>query len=292
MTTSHRPQADGQTERQNLVLEDALRCVVSYHGDDWNRHLGTIEYAHATLVNASTKMSPFEVDTGRKVSNLIAEEMNGIVSSDLTVSIAEYAKRFATERQKIVNQARMNLLQAQERQKMYYDRKRRDVQFKAGDLVLLDTKNVPLKTVNANTDLKKAKLAAKKIGPFEIEHMINDNVAKLKLQRNMKRLNPTFNIDLLSHYRVGTSQFPGRPLPKATPIVLDMDTGEELHIVEQMIRPRQFHRQKEWLVKWHGLPSHESIWERERSIKHVSHWNQLLEDFHHRQREVKSGGMS
>ncbi|KAF1319591.1 polyprotein, partial [Globisporangium splendens] len=117
MTTSHRPQADGQTERQNLVLEDALRCVVSYHGDDWNRHLGTIEYAHATLVNVSTKMSPFELDTGRKVSNLIAEEINGIASSDFTVSIAEYAKRFATERQKIVNQARRNLLQAQERQK-------------------------------------------------------------------------------------------------------------------------------------------------------------------------------
>ena len=30
MTTSHRTQADGQTERQNLILEDALRCMVSY----------------------------------------------------------------------------------------------------------------------------------------------------------------------------------------------------------------------------------------------------------------------
>ncbi|KAE9315814.1 hypothetical protein PR003_g18892 [Phytophthora rubi] len=34
MTTAHRAQADGQTERQNLVLEDALRCMISYHGDD------------------------------------------------------------------------------------------------------------------------------------------------------------------------------------------------------------------------------------------------------------------
>ncbi|KAF1331550.1 Retroelement pol polyprotein, partial [Globisporangium splendens] len=292
MTTSHRPQADGQTERQNLVLEDALRCVVSYHGDDWNRHLGTIEYAHATLVNVSTKMSPFELDTGRKVSNLIAEEINGIASSDFTVSIAEYAKRFATERQKIVNQARRNLLQAQERQKKYYDRKRRDVKFKSGDLVMLDTKNLPLKTVNVNTDLKKAKLAAKKIGPFEIEHMVNDNVARLKLPRSMQRLNPTFNIDLLSPYSVNISKFPGRPLPKATPIILDTETGEELHIVEQLLKFRHFNRQREWFVKWHGLPSHESTWERERTIKHVSHWHQLTQDFHNRQREVKAGGMS
>ena len=31
MTPAHRAQADGQTERQNLVVEDALRCMVSYH---------------------------------------------------------------------------------------------------------------------------------------------------------------------------------------------------------------------------------------------------------------------
>ena len=42
MTTSNRAQADGQTERQNLILEDALRCMVSYHGSDWPDHLGTI----------------------------------------------------------------------------------------------------------------------------------------------------------------------------------------------------------------------------------------------------------
>ena len=47
MTTSHRAQADGQTKRRNLVLEDALRCMVSYHGMDWVNYLRTIEYAHA-----------------------------------------------------------------------------------------------------------------------------------------------------------------------------------------------------------------------------------------------------
>lgn len=34
MTTSYRAQADGQRERQNLILEDALRYMVSYHGND------------------------------------------------------------------------------------------------------------------------------------------------------------------------------------------------------------------------------------------------------------------
>ncbi|KAJ8571484.1 hypothetical protein ON010_g5351 [Phytophthora cinnamomi] len=126
MTTAHRAQADGQTERQNLVLEDALRCMISYHGDDWVKHLGTIEYAHSTLVNSST---PSERDTGRNVSNIVAEEME----------------------------------EAQASQKEYYDRKRRQLVFQRGELVQFDTKNLPLKTVNKNPELKKAELAAKKL---------------------------------------------------------------------------------------------------------------------------------
>ena len=74
MTTLHRAQADGQTERQNLVLEDALRCMVSYRGMNWVNYLGTIEYAHATLVSSSTQLSPFQLDTGREVNNAIALE--------------------------------------------------------------------------------------------------------------------------------------------------------------------------------------------------------------------------
>ena len=69
MTTSYRAQADGQTERQNLILEDALRCMISYHGRDWSDYLGTIEYAHSNLVSASTVMSPFEIDTAREERN-------------------------------------------------------------------------------------------------------------------------------------------------------------------------------------------------------------------------------
>ena len=64
-SSAGRAQTDGQTERQNRTLEDALRCMVSYIGDDWAHHLGTIEYAHMTLVQGSTGRTPFEVDTGR-----------------------------------------------------------------------------------------------------------------------------------------------------------------------------------------------------------------------------------
>ncbi|CAI5708325.1 unnamed protein product [Peronospora effusa] len=193
MTTAHRAQSDGQKERQNLVLEDALRCLVAFSGDNWVKLLGTVEYAHATSINASTKITAFEINTGKKVSTLLFheyKEYDGLGSQP----ISEFVSKFAKDRQDVVRKAPKPLDQAQERQKKYYDSKEKKLTFNVGDLVLLDTKNLPLRTVNAHIGLKKAKLAAKKVGPFEIIKMINPNVAKLKLPRNLNKLHSSFNI--------------------------------------------------------------------------------------------------
>ncbi|OWZ19854.1 polyprotein [Phytophthora megakarya] len=188
MTTAHRAQADGQTERRNLGLEYALRGMVTYHGDDWEKNFGAIAYAHSALVNAPTKLTLFDVGTGRKVSHIIAE-----------------------------------------------------VVFKQCDLVLLDTKNLPLRTVNKNTELKKTNLMAKK-------RMINGNVAKLILQISIKRLNPTFNIELLTHFQTNRADFPNRPIPKAVQLISGDETGEELLIVEKRLKKRTRRRKREWLI--------------------------------------------
>ncbi|OWZ12730.1 hypothetical protein PHMEG_00014057 [Phytophthora megakarya] len=108
----------------------------------------------------------------------------------------------------------------------------------------------------------------------------------------MKRLNPTFNIELLTHYQTNRTDFPNRPIPKAVPLILDDETGEELYIVEKLLKKRTRRRKREWLIKWHGLPEHEATWEREAKIKHVSHWRQLLEEFQSRQGDLNPGEMS
>ncbi|DAZ93820.1 TPA: hypothetical protein N0F65_004209 [Lagenidium giganteum] len=83
--------------------------------------------------------------------------------------------------------------------------------------------------------LTKAKLAARKIGPFQIEHIIIENVAKLILPRNLKRLHSSFNVDLLSHFVESPDRFDSRPIPKAIPVILT-DEGEELHLVEKLLK--------------------------------------------------------
>ena len=220
--------------------------------------LGTVEYAHATSVNASTKLTPFEIDTGRKVSNLFAHECkdyDGMDPQPIPEFASKFASKVAKDRHDLVRKARENLEQAQERQKKYYDSKRTSLTFSVGVLVLLDTKKPSTQTVNPHIELKKANLTARKVGPFEIISMINPNVAKLKIPRNMKRLHPSYNVDLLYTYTPNASEFAGRPIPKVSPIILEADTGKELHIVEKLLRCRQRSRQVEWLVKWRGLRS-------------------------------------
>ncbi|TYZ69122.1 hypothetical protein PybrP1_010231, partial [[Pythium] brassicae (nom. inval.)] len=105
-----------------IISDHSLRCMVSYQGSDWAEQLGTIEYAHATLVSASTGFSPFEVDTGRKERSAWQSTLDPNTTEKTT---AEYARVFAEEKQKIICEARKNLLKAQASQKKYYDEKRR-----------------------------------------------------------------------------------------------------------------------------------------------------------------------
>ncbi|ETV63990.1 hypothetical protein H257_19075 [Aphanomyces astaci] len=151
------------------------------------------------------------------------------------------------------------------------------VEFNEGDYAMLATRNIPLKHAQVKNKNVMAKLVPRFIGPFKIQEVVNANAMWLKLPRSMRRLHDVFNVDRLKHHVQNPERFQGRPIPKVTPIILD-DSGNELHIVEALLKQRQFNRKKEYLVQWNGLPEHEATRELEGSIKHVSHFKRLLED--------------
>jgi hypothetical protein len=267
MTTAGRAQADGATERQNRTLEDSLRCQVSYLGEDWADHLATIEYAHQGLVQASTGLTPFEIDTGRRLRNPVV---------DALLSKNEFAKNFAEHRQEILKLAQENLKKAQARQKAYYDSKRSKVEFHLGDLVMLATRHIPLKHAQRVNRSERPKLVPRFIGPFEIVQVINPNAMRLKLPKSMQQLHDVFNVDRLKHYRQNPVQFAARPIPKVTPILLDEATGEESFIIEALLDKRRTPQGVDYLVKWHGYPPSEASWEPQANIKHVAHFKRLI----------------
>ncbi|GMF22405.1 unnamed protein product [Phytophthora fragariaefolia] len=165
---------------------------------------------------------------------------------------------------RFIDKAKKHLLKAQASQKKYYAQHRSNVLFKDGELVMLDTRRIPLHHAAKYIDVNRAKLAARKVGPIVIKRMINGNAARLILPRSMKSLNPTFNVDVLNHYVSNPDKFVTRILPKVSRIITNEDTGEDLHIVEKLLRKRQFNRKPECFVKWHCLPDHESSWELEK----------------------------
>ena len=64
MTTAYHPQADGQTERVNQILEQYLRCYVDYNLYNWSRLLSTAEFAYNNQAHEGTKESPFFLEYG------------------------------------------------------------------------------------------------------------------------------------------------------------------------------------------------------------------------------------
>ncbi|OWZ18795.1 Gag-pol Polyprotein [Phytophthora megakarya] len=230
MPTAHRAQADGQMERQNRVLGDSLRCMTSVHGSDWVELLGTVEFGHATLISASTGLTPFKIDSGR-VARLPSAATNRASKAQPTK--AEFAQQFVERRREIVEQAQQALLDAKQKQTEYYDKRRAESDFKTGDLVLLKTENLLFKHVAHNTGLTKANLAARLVRPYAIEFMINGNMARLKLSSRFGRVHSSFNVDLLTSYPKQHERFRSRPKSKETPMECPDDNDDGMRIVER-----------------------------------------------------------
>jgi hypothetical protein len=45
-SSAYHPQADGQTERVNQILEDMLRAGAIDYGKNWDKHLSLVEFAY------------------------------------------------------------------------------------------------------------------------------------------------------------------------------------------------------------------------------------------------------
>ena len=64
MSTARHPQTDGQTERANRTIKEALRSYVNAKQDDWDQYLAPLEFAYNNARNASTGHSPFFLNHG------------------------------------------------------------------------------------------------------------------------------------------------------------------------------------------------------------------------------------
>ena len=145
----------------NRTIEMYLRCFTSDQPKKWVNWLAWAEYCYNTSFHTALKATPFEIVYGRAPPKLI-DYCSG--SSRL-----EAVERELFDRDLMWKDLRLKLLQAQDRMKVQYDKKHREVQFQEGDWVLL--KLQPYRQSTA-AQRRNQKLAPKFFGPFQIHSKI------------------------------------------------------------------------------------------------------------------------
>ncbi|GKD50758.1 putative reverse transcriptase domain-containing protein, partial [Tanacetum coccineum] len=169
MSTAYHLQTNGQSERTIQTLEDMLRAGVIDFGKGWDRHLPLVEFSYNNSYHTSIKVAPFEALYGRKCRSLICWAEVG--DAQLTGS------EIVHETTEKIIQVKKRIQAARDRQKSYVDRRRKPLEFKVGDKVML--KVSPWKGVIHFG--KHGKLNPRYIGPFRIISKVGTLAYRLEL---------------------------------------------------------------------------------------------------------------
>ena len=172
-TTPYTPSADGQVERQNRSLMDAVRCFVDKSQENSDEHLSQLAGAMRSCVNRSTGFTPNMLMVGRE-TNQPAVLMFGegtYSGSDEYAMGLENAIRNAHE------VARNTLNSTQKKMKRDYDVKILEKQYENGDLVYaLDTASIKGKCKKISQPWK---------GPGVVLDRLTPYIYKIKLQSHL-----------------------------------------------------------------------------------------------------------
>jgi transposase InsO family protein len=259
LSSAYHPQTDGQTERVNQVLEQYLRCYADYNQTNWTKNLSLAEYTYNSSLHSSTKMSPFFAMYGYDPPLDLSCEL----TPELPPTTSEYVASLQETHEVIKEELKL----AQDDAKKFADRKRSPHEFKEGDLVYLNRKNI-------KTTRPSLKLDWKQFGPFKISKKINSVAYRLDLPPSMKRLHDVFHISLLSLAK--TCDIPGRKVEPPPPVHFE---AEEEYEVSEILDCRRKKNHLEYLVSWSGYGPSDNTWE---PSAHLTHCADLVEDFHSR----------
>jgi hypothetical protein len=248
-STAFHPETDGQTERVNRVVEEALRPYVNARHTDWDLYLTPVEFAYNNSKQASTGHSPFYLNTGQHPitpGSLLKPPTSDTPAAD------NLMQNIATG----LHDAQTLLTMAQNRQKQYADARRRPLLFQPGDKVYLSTAHLALP---GRTQVRK--LAPKFTGPFTVQQVISDVAYRLELPAHM-RIHPVFHVSQLKPYNSNDPQrFADRETPSPLPVIADDDPR---YTIDQVIDHREVRRgnhvRTQYLVTFRDQPFHEARW--------------------------------
>ncbi|XP_040073849.1 uncharacterized protein LOC120846222 [Ixodes scapularis] len=176
-TVPYRP-AGQMVDRHNATVK---QCLVAYCHDhcDWDQRIPEVSFAMRTCESVTTGYTPAFLCYGRQLRKPWEQNPGQLPTPDSRAPgfVAEVTSRLQDAHEfALENQRR-----AQEQQRRYYDRNRRQCNFRIGDLVLRD-----LHTLSDASKGVAAKLAPRRSGPFVAVGKVGLNDYRLK-DRNTGR---------------------------------------------------------------------------------------------------------
>ena len=184
---------------------------------------------------------------------------------------SSHGKEFAEAIKEVQDQVKLQLQNSNQKYKEVADQKRREVQFKVGDLVWAYLKKERL------PQTKNTKLLPKKVGPCQILEKYGQNAYKIQLPTDIG-ISPIFNVCDLTQYKGSETQAVHegsitedlQQLPKPAPLQLEK-------ILDTKIKKTRRRQYTQYLVKWKNKPVTEAIWMDEKQInKHGSSLQHLI----------------
>ena len=208
LSTAYHPQSDGQTEHVNQEMEIYLRIFINFHQNDWTEWLSLATFSWNAKINPITKRSPFEMAHGRQPR--LGMEPTRQHSNERIQGANEVVERM----KRVKEETEAALKAAAEDMKRYYDARHRPEEFKPGDHVWLNAKDLI-------TERPSKKLDHKRLGPFKIIRKISELAYELKLPPSFK-IHPVISASRLERAKPDEWQ---RPRPRVTLKVRDPYTG-------------------------------------------------------------------
>jgi hypothetical protein len=188
LSTAYHPQTDGQTKNANRHIGAYLRHYIAPYQRDWDKHLTCAEFALNSHRSSTTGFTPFDMVYGRHpITPLtLANEIVTVNSDKTPLSVEDFIRNWHMDLQT----AKAGMETAQQRQQRYANRHRRDLQFEPGDLVMITTSDIKIRTLAA-------KFKQRWIGPHPITHRTGAVTYRIKLSPGLKRLHPIFHASKL-----------------------------------------------------------------------------------------------
>ncbi|UYV64787.1 hypothetical protein LAZ67_3001966, partial [Cordylochernes scorpioides] len=161
-TTAYHPQTNGLTERLNKTLANMIAMYVSVEQKDWDVILPYVTFAYNTAKQDTTGFTPFKLIHGREAETTV-DTLFPNPHEDLQ---EDYSQKIASRVEETRQQARLETLKAQEKDKARYDSKHEAMDYNVGDLVWIF---IPIRKVGLSEKLMK-----RYFGPYRVTRKLSD----------------------------------------------------------------------------------------------------------------------